>query len=149
MTGMQDSFSTPNFPTRYNSYTDCVWQIKVPKGYRIKITFRTFHLQGVDNKKGCFDYVDLRDGDSPFSTFFGRFCGDNSPGIINSTSTSFRVTFHSSSPHNETSAIGFSASYEAFGELLELHNKMYNGNINYYYNITQKLDKVSIDPQLP
>ena len=124
MTGMQDSFSTPNFPTRYNSYTDCVWQIKVPKGYRIKITFQTFHLQGVDNKKGCFDYVDLRDGDSPFSTFFGRFCGDNSPGVINSTSTSFRVTFHSSSPHNETSAIGFSASYEAFGKLLELHNKM-------------------------
>lgn len=123
MTELQGLFSTPNFPSHYNSYADCVWQIKVPKGYRIKITFQTFQLQGVDNKKGCLDYVDLRDGDSPFSTFFGRFCGENNPGVVTSTSTSFRVTFHSSSPHNQTSAIGFSASYEVIGKLLQLHKK--------------------------
>ena len=124
MTSMQDSFRTPNFPARYNSNTDCVWQIKVRKGYRIKITFKKFHVQGVDNKKGCLDYVDLRDGRSPFSTFHGRFCGDNNPGIVTSTSNSFRVIFHSSSPHNETSAVGFSASYETVGEF----NKLSNGH---------------------
>ena len=117
MTSMQGSFSSPNFPTPYNSSTDCVWQIKVPEGYRIKITFKTFHLQGVDNKKGCLDYVDLRDGDSPFSTFIGRFCGDNNPRVVTSTSTSFRVIFHSSSSHSEASAVGFSASYETVGKL--------------------------------
>lgn len=109
------SFSTPNFPSHYKPSTDCAWQIKVPKGYRISITFNVFRLQSVDNKKGCLDYVDLRDGDSPFSTFFGRFCGNNNPGNVTSTSNSFRVIFHSSSAHNEQAAIGFSASYERVG----------------------------------
>lgn len=115
MMNMKDSFSTPRFPQRYSPNMDCIWQIRVPNGYKIKITFNEFHLKGVDNKIGCLDYVDLRDGEHPFSTFYGRFCGNNNPGIIMSTSSKFRIIFHSSSPHNETTAVGFSASYESIG----------------------------------
>jgi hypothetical protein len=129
MTNMQGSFSSPNFPTRYNSNADCVWQIKVQEGYRIKLTFETVHLQGVDNKKGCLDYIDLRDGDSPFSTFLGRFCGENNPGVVTSTSTSFRVIFHSSSPHNETSAVGFSASYETVGKTHGIYDATFKNKL--------------------
>ena len=116
MFSLRDSFATPNFPKRYSPDTDCVWQISVPTGYRIKIKFNTFRIRDVDNKKGCLDYVDLRDGNSPYSTFFGRFCGGNNPGTVISSSKSLRIIFHSSTSHAEKSAVGFNASYEAVGK---------------------------------
>lgn len=113
---LRDIFTSPNFPNRYQPDTDCVWQINVPNGYRIKVTFHIFRMRDVQNKEGCLDYVDVRDGDSPFSTFFGRFCGGNNPGTLISTSTSFRIIFHSTTPHTEKYANGFATSYEAIGK---------------------------------
>ena len=113
---LRGTFSSPNFPFRYPSDTDCVWLIQVPQGYQVKLQFDRFLFRMVDNNLGCLDYIEIRDGKNPLSTFLGRFCGDNKPQEITSSGNYLRVQFHSSMRRDIASDWLFSANYEAVGE---------------------------------
>ena len=42
--GSNGYFSSPNFPDSYPPYSRCTWNIKVPSGYIIKVSFLYFKL---------------------------------------------------------------------------------------------------------
>ncbi|CAH3166514.1 unnamed protein product, partial [Porites lobata] len=42
LNGFSGFFSTPNFPSNYPQYSKCTWNITVPSGYIIKLSFLYF-----------------------------------------------------------------------------------------------------------
>ena len=50
-TSMNDSFSSPNYPSPYPHHSRCDYTIMVPEGYSITLTFTDFHV------KADFDFV--------------------------------------------------------------------------------------------
>ena len=45
LNGLSGFFSTPNFPSNYPQYSKCTWNITVPSGYIIKLSFLYFRLE--------------------------------------------------------------------------------------------------------
>ena len=45
LNGFSGFFSTPNFPLNYPQYSKCTWNITVPSGYIIKLSFLSFRLE--------------------------------------------------------------------------------------------------------
>ena len=45
LNGFSGFFSTPNFPRNYPQYSRCTWNITVPSGYIIKLSFFYFRLE--------------------------------------------------------------------------------------------------------
>ena len=45
LTGMNGSFSSPNYPQHYPENATCRWVIQVPKGFTLKITFHSFNFE--------------------------------------------------------------------------------------------------------
>ena len=45
LNGFSGFFSTPNFPSNYPRYSKCTWNITVPSGYIIKLSFLYFRLE--------------------------------------------------------------------------------------------------------
>ncbi|CAH3166510.1 unnamed protein product, partial [Porites lobata] len=43
--GFSGFFSSPNFPSNYPQYSKCTWNITVPSGYIIKLSFLYFRLE--------------------------------------------------------------------------------------------------------
>ena len=44
LTGSSGFFTSPNFPSNFPQYSNCTWNITVPSGYIIKLTFHHFQL---------------------------------------------------------------------------------------------------------
>ena len=45
LNGFSGIFSTPNFPNNYPQYSRCIWNITVPRGYIIKLSFLYFQME--------------------------------------------------------------------------------------------------------
>ncbi|XP_026996788.2 bone morphogenetic protein 1-like isoform X2 [Tachysurus fulvidraco] len=108
---LQDSsgnFSSPGFPNGYAAYTDCIWSISVTPGEKIILNFTSMDLY--QSQLCWYDYVEVRDGYWRKSPLIGRFCGDQVPDSLVSTSSRLWIEFHSSS---NWVGKGFSAVYEA------------------------------------
>jgi deleted-in-malignant-brain-tumors protein 1 len=78
LTGLNGSFSSPNYPENYDSRLRCNWTITVPPEYNIRLNFIDLHTES------CDDYVLIFDGKSTNSTSIATFCGN-----LNSMSTTY------------------------------------------------------------
>jgi len=58
LTNMSGWFSTPNFPSNYPDNTQCSWNISIPAGYKIYLTFLEFELEECGSSCTC-DYVEV------------------------------------------------------------------------------------------
>ena len=58
LTSEKGSFSSPNFPDRYDNNVECDWSIRVHPLDRILISFSVFDLE--DHSKCQFDYLEIR-----------------------------------------------------------------------------------------
>ncbi|XP_068699575.1 mannan-binding lectin serine protease 2-like [Montipora foliosa] len=106
---------SPNFPDPYPDNLHCVWNITVPKGYRINITFTILDLEYFFM---CdYDWISFRSGNSTY----GKFCGSmrttskhrKLPSKYSVSPTNECVfTFHSDYS-NEEPYHGFMAHYSA------------------------------------
>lgn len=68
---------SPNYPLEYFPDKECIWRIAVPENHQVAIKFHSFELENHDN---CiYDYVEIRDGNSPDSELIGIFCGYKLP----------------------------------------------------------------------
>lgn len=61
LTNMSGWFSTPNFPSNYPGNTECSWNISIPAGYKIYLTFLEFELEECGSSCTC-DYVEVSYG---------------------------------------------------------------------------------------
>ena len=106
-------FSTPSFPSNYSQYSRCIWNITVPSGYIIKLSFVYFRLEP-DQYSPCSKYargarvtvtnVASDDGYQPF-----MLCGQQLPYPVYSVGNSIQVIFTSLSSQYP----GFNATYTA------------------------------------
>lgn len=58
LTNMSGWFSTPNYPSNYPGNTECSWNISIPAGYKIYLTFLEFELEECGSSCTC-DYVEV------------------------------------------------------------------------------------------
>lgn len=72
-----NQLESPNYPLEYLPNKECVWRITVQEDYQVALKFQSFEVENHDN---CvYDYVEVRDGDSPDSRLIGVFCGYKVP----------------------------------------------------------------------
>ena len=108
LTGVNGSFHSPNYPTKYPDGQFCSWRITVSSWQQIHLTFTHFSLQSENNT----DSLHVYDGENATGEVLGVFYGCHPPpkeGIY-SSSNHLLVIFKSD---KDISQAGFSASYVA------------------------------------
>ena len=68
--------SSVSFPYPYPADMECIYIISQGVGTCIQFEFLFFHVQEGNGFLCDNDFLEIRDGDSPDSPLFGRFCGD-------------------------------------------------------------------------
>ncbi|XP_078355205.1 tolloid-like protein 2 [Oculina patagonica] len=111
--GTSGFFSSPNFPNNFPANSNCTWNITVPTGRIIKVTFFNFTLEPNQNSacigesQGARVFITNVASDNGAQDF--KICGQNLPAPVYSVGNSILVRLRSLS--NVYS--GFKASYEA------------------------------------
>ena len=112
LTGFSGFFSTPNFPSNYPQYSKCTWNITVPSGYIIKLSFLYFRLEP-HQYIPCYNAPEARvtvtnvASDNYYYPFM--LCGQSLPPPVYSVGNSVQVIFTSLSSQYP----GFNATYTA------------------------------------
>ena len=116
--GSSGFFNSPNFPNNFSANSNCTWNITVPTGRIIKLTFFSFTLEPGQNKacsgdsQGARIFISNVASDDAHEDF--QMCGQRIPLPVYSVGNSILVRLRSLT--NVYS--GFNASYEAIdGEL--------------------------------
>ena len=87
-------FQSPNYPNCYPNNKDCTWLIESRPGYFVRLDIYTFNLEY--GFSSCpWDYLEIRDGNSPSSPLIAKACGSLSHLNIYSTGRFLFVRFHS------------------------------------------------------
>ena len=103
LTGSSGFFASPNFPNNFPQYSRCIWNITVPSGYIIKLTFHHFELDRYPySARVTITNVASDDNRQPFQLY-----GQSIPSPVYSVGNSIQVMF---SAFNEQYS-GFNASY--------------------------------------
>ena len=112
LNGFSGFFSTPNFPSNFPQYSRCTWNITVPSGYIIKLSFFYFRLEP-NQYIPCYNAPEARvtvtnvasdDGYQPF-----MLCGQSLFHPVYSVGNSVQVIFTSL----RSQYPGFNATYTA------------------------------------
>jgi len=107
MTNRSGWFSSPSFPSNYPGEVQCGWNISIPSGYKIYLTFLDFELEKCGDSCTC-NYVQVTLAKSGSSE---KKCGTITSGewvVRNVINDNILVTFKSDSHTNKK---GFEAVY--------------------------------------
>ncbi|XP_046337889.2 neuropilin and tolloid-like protein 2 [Haliotis rufescens] len=87
-------FYSPGYPNKYTNDTDCVLYLEAPQNFKIQLDFRdVFKIE--KSEKCKYDYLEVRDGPFAYSPLIQRFCGDDFPPLVTSTSRFLWMRFKS------------------------------------------------------
>lgn len=118
LNGSSGFFSSPNFPNNFPTNNNCTWNITVPAGRIIKVTFVNFTLEPGQNtacrgeSEGARVFITNVASDDGEQEF--QLCGRDLPTPVYSVGNSIQVRLRSLA----NGYPGFNASYEAIdGEL--------------------------------
>ncbi|KAL9985300.1 hypothetical protein ACROYT_G007688 [Oculina patagonica] len=106
LTNASGRFSSPNFPSNYPGDAQCGWNISIPAGYKIYLTFLEFDLEECGSSCTC-DYVEVADS----KDFSSKKCGTIPSGeweVKDVIDPNIVVKFKSDSQSNKK---GFEAVY--------------------------------------
>ncbi|KAM4689297.1 LOW QUALITY PROTEIN: neuropilin-1 [Discoglossus pictus] len=103
---------SPGFPEKYPNALECTYIIFAPKMAEIIMEFESFELEPDSNAPGgvsCrYDRLEIWDGFPGVGPHIGRYCGQNTPGRIRSSTGILSMIFHTDSAIAKE---GFSANY--------------------------------------
>jgi len=88
------TFSSPGYPSKtYPNKERCMWIIKVPLDYRVKLYFKDFDVEYCSTEKeNCTcDYVEISDGQLLIDKPLAKFCGSEIPPDVTSSGRFVRV----------------------------------------------------------
>ncbi|CAH3125224.1 unnamed protein product [Pocillopora meandrina] len=115
ISGTSGLFSSLNFPTETPPGSTCFWNITVPEGFVVKITFHAFSLSPGDTKTDCTsaqgarlrisDVASTEQARDPF-----ELCGQSIPSPVYTSTNSIQVRLKTVALHGVN---GFNASYES------------------------------------
>ncbi|VDK82361.1 unnamed protein product [Dibothriocephalus latus] len=106
--GTFGTITSPNYPQAYSANTRCLWEITVPVGSTITLSFTSFNLEGYVQCDA--DYVKIFNGPSKNEALLITLCGRDLPKTVSSTSNTMTMEFVSDSSVQEG---GFSATFQA------------------------------------
>ena len=113
LNGFSGFFSTPNFPSNFPQYSTCIWNITVPSGYIIKLSFVDFQLEPHQYIPCYYNAQNVRvtvtnvASDGRYQPFM--LCGQELPYPVYSVGNSMQVIFTSL----RSQYSGFNATYTA------------------------------------
>ncbi|KAK9396207.1 cubilin [Crotalus adamanteus] len=82
-------FMSPNYPMPYYKNAECYWLLKSSHGSVFELYFDQFHLEA--HSSCYFDYLAVYDGNSSNSNMLGKFCGNQIPPTLRSTSNNMYI----------------------------------------------------------
>ncbi|EGW04520.1 CUB and sushi domain-containing protein 3 [Cricetulus griseus] len=97
---------SPDYPEGYGNNLNCIWTIISDPGSRIHLSFNDFDLESQ------FDFLAVKDGDSPDSPILGTRTGAEVPSHLTSNSHILRLEFQAD---HSMSGRGFNITYNTFG----------------------------------
>ncbi|XP_044057497.1 mannan-binding lectin serine protease 1 isoform X1 [Siniperca chuatsi] len=101
--------SSVDFPSPYPKSSECLYRIEVEPGFRLRLRFDPlFDVEDHPDVRCPYDHVKIEAGSSEF----GPFCGNRSPGEIQTDSNVVTVSFHSD---NSGENLGWRITYTATG----------------------------------
>lgn len=109
LTDQRGSFSSPNFPNRYENGLECDWVIRSRPNEKIRLIFSSIDIEASYAQNCYYDYVAIYDGQNDEASLVGRYCGRNTPPTVVSSGNFLLVKFRT-----DTSVVrgGFQATYE-------------------------------------
>ncbi|XP_013390346.1 bone morphogenetic protein 1 [Lingula anatina] len=110
-TGLTGTITSSNYPNAYDDLADCQWEITVPAGKTMVISFDSrFNIEGYSGGDCKYDYVAIYLGSVSTGTEIGRYCGETAPNSIGILHNKVIVKFVSDRSVHEA---GFSLSWRA------------------------------------
>ncbi|XP_066255144.1 cubilin [Euwallacea similis] len=111
LTGYGGVIESPNFPNEYPKNQDCNWEIIVPKGNKINISFSDFSMEEspvMEHKQCDYDFIEILyyernfyeyddETESITWTTYKRYCGEQNPGLIALNASHAKIHFVSDS----------------------------------------------------
>ncbi|XP_048237900.1 cubilin-like isoform X1 [Haliotis rufescens] len=95
LTAFSGVIESPNFPNPYPHRRNCTWIIDTTLGNTINVSFSNFDIE---SHSSCnYDYLQIRDGDSPSDDPIGTYCGSSLPPMFASSGSSLWINFLSDS----------------------------------------------------
>ncbi|XP_061493586.1 mannan-binding lectin serine protease 1 isoform X1 [Rhineura floridana] len=115
--------NSPDFPNSYPKSSDCLYRIELEEGFFITLQFEdSIDIEDHPEVTCPYDYIKIKAGLQEF----GPFCGERSPGCIETQSNSIQILFHSD---NSGENGGWKLTYTAIGDLCPLVEPPLNGKI--------------------
>ncbi|XP_062872542.1 mannan-binding lectin serine protease 1 [Trichomycterus rosablanca] len=101
--------SSPDYPKPYPKSSDCLYQIKLAKGFAVTLDFDdAFSIEAHPDVTCPYDHIKIQVGER----VLGPFCGDRSPGRIHTGSNVVNILFHSD---NSGENLGWKLNYSSTG----------------------------------
>ncbi|XP_063298884.1 mannan-binding lectin serine protease 1 isoform X2 [Pelobates fuscus] len=101
--------NTADYPNPYPKSSDCLYKIELEEGFVINIHFDdNFDIEEHPDVSCPYDYLQIKAGRREF----GPFCGEKSPGRIETGSNSVQILFHSDNSGENT---GWRLTYTVTG----------------------------------
>ncbi|XP_063778175.1 neuropilin-1 [Pseudophryne corroboree] len=114
ITAASGVIKSPGYPEKYPNALECTYIIFAPKMSEIIMEFEGFELESDFNAPGgrsCrYDFLEIWDGFPGVGPHIGRYCGQNTPGRIRSSTGILSMYFHTD---NAIAKEGFSANFTA------------------------------------
>ncbi|XP_054846707.1 neuropilin-1 isoform X2 [Eublepharis macularius] len=111
-TSMSGVIKSPGFPEKYPNGLECTYIVFAPKMSEIILEFESFELEPDSNPPGgvfCrYDRLEIWDGFAEVGPHIGRYCGQNTPGRVRSSTGILSLVFYTDSAIAKE---GFSANY--------------------------------------
>ncbi|KAM7160699.1 mannan-binding lectin serine protease 1 isoform 1-T1 [Macrochelys suwanniensis] len=115
--------TSADFPSPYPKSSDCLYRIELEEGFLISLHFEdSFDIEDHPEVSCPYDYIKIKAGRKEF----GPFCGEKSPGRLETQSHSVQILFHSDSSGENR---GWKLSYTASGNPCPLVQPPINGKI--------------------
>ncbi|KAM6258512.1 LOW QUALITY PROTEIN: mannan-binding lectin serine protease 1-like [Porphyrio hochstetteri] len=115
--------TSADFPSPYPKSSDCLYRIELEDGFFITLSFEdSFDVEDHPEVTCPYDYIKIKAGHREF----GPFCGEKSPGSIETQTNSVQILFHSD---NSGENRGWKLSYTAIGNPCPLVQPPINGKI--------------------
>jgi CUB/sushi domain-containing protein len=112
---------SPDYPEGYGNNLNCIWTIISDPGSRIHLSFNDFDLESQ------FDFLAVKDGDSPDSPILGTFTGAEVPSHLTSNSHILRLEFQAD---HSMSGRGFNITYNSMFLLF-----FFFSQVTYFYKL--------------
>ncbi|XP_042194949.1 mannan-binding lectin serine protease 1 isoform X2 [Callorhinchus milii] len=115
--------SSPDYPNSYPKSSDCLYRIELEEGLFINLQFlEQFDVEDHPEVPCPYDYLKIKAGKKEF----GPFCGEKSPGLIETGTNSVQILFHSDDSGENN---GWTFSYMSLGTACPLLTPPDNGKI--------------------